>query len=98
MNQRTPSASTEEFFNTIGAKRSFMRKQDDGAPATARHGDGRVQAAVAGPHSSRKLYGDKKALLRLDSGQIRKELANQAKAPNNSIDIVQDKTKDVDID
>jgi len=39
--------------------------------------------------------GDKKALLRLDRGQIKKELANQAKAPNNSIDIVQNKTKDV---
>src|ERR1700738_1269479 len=25
MNQRTPSASTEEFFNTIRAKRSFVK-------------------------------------------------------------------------
>ena len=75
-----------------------MRKQDGGAPATARHGDGRVQAAVARRHSSRKLYGDKKALLRLDGGQIRKELANQATAPDNSIDMVRNKTKDVDKD
>jgi hypothetical protein len=28
MNQRTPSASTGEFFNTIGAKRSFLGYRD----------------------------------------------------------------------
>src|SRR5580692_11071544 len=34
VNQRTPCASTGEFFNTIGAKRTFMRKQDDRAASS----------------------------------------------------------------
>src|SRR5439155_6181265 len=32
MNQRTPSASTGEFFNTIGAKRTFQTSAGSGAP------------------------------------------------------------------